>query len=296
MRFEVSAIGKEIQALQKQLAEEYGYKKQPDDVAEVSMQRYIDTLPEDFRGEVKRVDGIKPGFEVAGKDIPLYSKDGTQIATGYDRIVIGHYGAFIEISPEKMCMDNIKCEAGQEYRINNPEFASRIKYRWMTTRDDSHCKLYDQLKGVVYADYRAGVWYADPFEVCDALERAELGVAAVNTEEDEITLEQKTAYYEETFNLTHEGAGVLAKESRENAFRVENIFKSPSEVAKWYIDNNVGELDTFVENALDYDKMGKELARCMDDIIDLGPGHGLVEVSEDDRWDLVIDMDEDKEI
>ncbi len=174
MRFSITNIGKEIQAMQKDLAEKYKYKPQPADVASESMQRYLDTLPSEFKGEVKPVESKKPGFEIAGKDIPLYSKDGTQIATGYDRIVIGHYGAFIEISPEKMCMENIKVEKGQEFRIDNPEYAARVKYAWMTTKDDSHCKLYDQKKGVTYADYRAGVWYADPFEVCDAKEREEL--------------------------------------------------------------------------------------------------------------------------
>ena len=53
----------------------------------------------------------------------------------------------------------------QEYRINDPRYASRVKYYWMTVNDNSHVKLYQQMRPVTYADYRANRWYISPFEV-----------------------------------------------------------------------------------------------------------------------------------
>ena len=172
--FPISEAGKKIQKMQADLSTQYSYKKQPDIIGEINMKVYLETLPEEFKGEVKYVTSDKPGYEIEGKNIPLYSKDGTLIADGYDRIVIGHYGAFLEISPEKMHLDNLKCKPGEEYRINNPRYAERIKYAWLTAKDDSDIKVYDQKRGVTYADYRGGVYYVDPFEVCDEKEREQL--------------------------------------------------------------------------------------------------------------------------
>ena len=174
--FDISEIGKEMLKLQADLAEQYHYKPQPENIALENMQKYQDTLPSEMKENMTPVRSTRPGFEIPGKDIPLYSKDGTKIADKYDRIVIGHYGAFIEISNNDVYLDNIKCTPGQEYRINNPHYAERVKYQWMTTKDDSDCKLYYQQRGVTYADYVPGKWYISPFEVCDERERDQLYV------------------------------------------------------------------------------------------------------------------------
>lgn len=161
--FDISRTGKEMLDLQDKLAERYKYKKQPDEIAECNMQQYIETIPIDF---VSKVIPLDIGYQISGKRMALYSKDGTLIAKGYDRIVIGHYGAFIEISPDDMVMDNIVVKRGQEYRINNPKYSERVKYQWFTARDRSDCKLYFQQKGVTYADYKPNKWYISPFEIC----------------------------------------------------------------------------------------------------------------------------------
>lgn len=97
---------------------------------------------------------------------PLYTLDGTQIATGYQRIVIGDYGAFVEIAPGQICKDALRCKPGQEYRYAEERFAANIKYLWLTTKDRSDCKIYFQKKGVNYADYVPGMFYISPYEVC----------------------------------------------------------------------------------------------------------------------------------
>lgn len=173
MIFEISRIGKDMLKLQNDLAKEYKYKKQPDNIAEQNMITYYNNLPDDFRDELIK---LNIGYEIKGKNIPLYSKDASKIANKYNRIVIGHYGAFIEIDPEDICEQYIKCKPGQEYRIEDLDYASRVKYFWMTTKDDSNCKLYFQQKGVSYADYKPNKWYISPYEVCDLIELDIIGV------------------------------------------------------------------------------------------------------------------------
>ena len=166
--FEISETGKEMLHMQDVLAKEYKYKKQPPEVAAINMEKYVETIPEPFQNAVRNAKSI--GLEMAGKNIPLYSKSGTLFAAKYDRIVIGHYGAFMEISPEDMVMHNVVVKKGQEYRIYDPSYAEHVKYQWFTTDDKSDCKLYYQQKGVTYADYQSGKWYVSPFEVCTVKE------------------------------------------------------------------------------------------------------------------------------
>ncbi len=109
----ITETGREMLRFQEQLAKDYGY--QPigynlflGDVR----QKYLDALP-----EWRKVDG--------DPEIPLFTDKGTQISTGYKRIVIGDYGAFIEMSQEQMVMDNIQICDGQEYRIEDARLVKR---------------------------------------------------------------------------------------------------------------------------------------------------------------------------
>ena len=100
--------------------------------------------------------------------VPLYSLDGTQIATGYKRVVIGDYGAFIEISPQQIIKDILCVKKGQEYRYNDDRFAEHVKYLWLTAKDASDCKIYLQKKTVDYADYKPHMYYISPYELSTA--------------------------------------------------------------------------------------------------------------------------------
>ena len=174
----ISETGKRMLQFQSDVAEIHKYKLQPPLIAEDNMKQYFNTLPEDFKPDKIDVDGfLNVGYEIQKDkitDMPLYSRQGTKIADTYDRIVIGHYGAFIEIDPKDMEMDNVQCEKGQSYRINNPHYANRVKYQWFTTKDDTHCKLYFQQKGVVYADYKPDKWYISPYEVMTSKELSDI--------------------------------------------------------------------------------------------------------------------------
>ena len=95
----------------------------------------------------------------------IYSLDGTLISNGYNRIVIGDYGAFIEFDKFQVIKSNLKVKEGQEYRFNNPKYSENVKYYWLTPKDDSGMKVYLQKKTVTYADYLPEMYYVSPYEI-----------------------------------------------------------------------------------------------------------------------------------
>ena len=108
-----------------------------------------------------------PGWlqETDPKAIPIGTLKGTEFASGFSRIVIGDYGAFLEIAGSQINRDVIHVQPGQEYRLAEPRYAEHVKYLWMTVPDDSNIKIYWQKKTVEYADYRPGMYYVSPFEI-----------------------------------------------------------------------------------------------------------------------------------
>ena len=83
---------------------------------------------------------------------------GRNIATGYRRVVVGDYGAYVELEPESLLVQ-LALAQGQEWRANRAYVAARglsIKYLWYTY---GGVKVYFQLAGVKYADYQPGYYY-----------------------------------------------------------------------------------------------------------------------------------------
>lgn len=142
----------EVLSIQKNLADTYKYKPLPPLISMQQRQEYLDALPQEFD-----VDG--------NKNCNIYSKSGTLIATGYNRVVIGDYGAFVEFDKTQAVSQNIKVKAGQEYRYNDEQYSKNVKYLWLTAKDNSDCKIYFQKKTVDYADYKAEMFYISPYEV-----------------------------------------------------------------------------------------------------------------------------------
>ena len=115
--------------------------------------------------ELAEIYKYKEHLSLAGARDSLYSNNGLILSNGYDRIVIGDYGAFIEISALDIVLDHITVQQGQEFRISDPQFKDRVKYHWLTAKDNSHCKIYFQQRTVDYADYKPGFYYISPYEV-----------------------------------------------------------------------------------------------------------------------------------
>ena len=150
---QISAIGKEMLRFQANLAAERNY--QP-------------VEPDLFLGDVrdKYRQALPDWCSLTGApQMPLYTLDDTLLCTGYDRIVIGDYGAFVEISPQQILQEAICIKPGQEFRANDPRFSQNVKYLWLTAKDRSGCKIYCQKKTVDYADYTPGMYYISPYEV-----------------------------------------------------------------------------------------------------------------------------------
>lgn len=150
---QVSEIGKKMLAFQEKLAAERKY-------APVEIDLFVGDVREKYRAALP--EWCKEGGDL---QTPLYTLDDTQIATGYQRIVIGDYGAFVEISSEQIRKEALRCKPGQEYRFAEERFAANVKYLWLTAKDRSDCKIYFQKKGVNYADYIPGMFYISPYEI-----------------------------------------------------------------------------------------------------------------------------------
>lgn len=135
---------------QAELAEKYGYKPLPANESRIYRELYRRTIP----------DYLK----IEGSSDKLYNFSGTLIANGYERIVIGDYGAFVEFNQEQANPEVYVTKSGEEYRTTE-RYSSTVKYEWLTTKDYSDVKIYLQRRTVPYADYRPGYFYVSVFEV-----------------------------------------------------------------------------------------------------------------------------------
>lgn len=150
---QISEVGRKMLAFQNELAAEFGY--QP-----IELNLFLGDVRETFR------DALPEWCVLDGDpETKLYSLSGTLLCCGYNRIVIGDYGAFIEIAPSQIVLDNIKYKGGQEYRYADERYAGHVKYQWLTAKDWSNCKIYYQMLPVGYADYKPGMYYISPYEV-----------------------------------------------------------------------------------------------------------------------------------
>jgi len=95
----------------------------------------------------------------------IHSINGTLISNGYNRIVIGDYGAFIEFDKDQVVRESLKVKTGQEYRINDPKYSEHVKYYWLTPKDKSDMKVYFQKRTVIYADYKVDMFYVSVYEI-----------------------------------------------------------------------------------------------------------------------------------
>jgi len=87
----------------------------------------------------------------------LYLKNGTLLATGYNRVVHGERGDYIELEKEHFVQD-------LEYKFGfRNEVPDDIYYIWLYPKSDKDVKIYYQLKTVKYADYKIGKFYISPF-------------------------------------------------------------------------------------------------------------------------------------
>jgi len=129
-----------------ELVNKYNYKPLPKELSKNQREQYQKEL--------------SPELNINGDlNCKLYYND-THVSNGYNRIVIGDYGAYIEIAPELMIKDNICLKPGQEYRLT--ERYKNVKYYWYCLKEDLNFKIYYQRNTVTYADYLPKMCYISP--------------------------------------------------------------------------------------------------------------------------------------
>lgn len=114
-----------------------------------------------YNTEMKR-RSYKERFKIpldGDSNIEFFTKGGLLLAKGYERIVIGARGPYIEFTSEQIVHDNIFIPKHAEHKLEN-SLSYYYEYR---SKDECRVKLYDQKIGVQYADYKPGLWYIDPY-------------------------------------------------------------------------------------------------------------------------------------
>lgn len=97
-------------------------------------------------------------------NLPIRLNDGTPLLNGYNRIVIGNHGAYIEFDAHNLLLP-IQTKIGQEFREQE---TYKCKYHWknpLVNGAPVDVKIYYQIDKVNYADYLVGMYYIDPYEI-----------------------------------------------------------------------------------------------------------------------------------
>jgi hypothetical protein len=125
------------------------------------------------------------GLQEQGDETTHFTIRGILLAIGYNRIVYGDHGPYIEFDKH-----HIKCKLvskfGQELDFDNPPRNTDYYYWWLMIPEISDVKIYFQLRDVKdlpnaptrddglphsfnrkegYADYKVGMYYVSPWQV-----------------------------------------------------------------------------------------------------------------------------------
>ena len=94
----------------------------------------------------------------------LVTRDWTVIAKTFNRTEAGGRGTFFEFEKEDVCISEIGIPKGAEWRLTKEWLAKEyfVEYR---SKDRSNVKLYYQCKGVDYATYHRGKFYASIYDL-----------------------------------------------------------------------------------------------------------------------------------
>jgi hypothetical protein len=106
----------------------------------------------------KEVESRYPLPEHGSKTTKFYTVNQTLFAVGYNRVVYGNRGPYVEFEASQ-----VKVEL--DHRFPENELPDEAYYEWLTVNDASQIKVYNQRRRVSYADYRPGKLYVSPFEL-----------------------------------------------------------------------------------------------------------------------------------
>ena len=96
-------------------------------------------------------------------NIRFTTKSGFLVANGYNRIVLGGRGPYVEFKPDNIIRNSLFIPMEKEYKLL-PKYTSLVYYIEHRTAIDN-VKVYYQMKEVDYADYKVGMYYMSPFDL-----------------------------------------------------------------------------------------------------------------------------------
>jgi len=91
--------------------------------------------------------------------VPLYFLDGIPFARGYERVVHGGRGAYVELTKEDIITE-LRSRFGNE--LPSQIFGDEPYYYYYLVPVGRNEKVYWQIKTVKYADYKQGLYYIAP--------------------------------------------------------------------------------------------------------------------------------------
>jgi hypothetical protein len=104
---------------------------------------------------------ILPEFPLDGKPVRFLTASDTIVAQGYERVVLGDRGPYVEFSDDHIILKSLHIPPDQIWRLRGDR-CFYIEYR---TGDEANVKVYQQKFAVTYADYQVGMWYISPFDL-----------------------------------------------------------------------------------------------------------------------------------
>jgi hypothetical protein len=88
----------------------------------------------------------------------LYFLDGTQFSNGYERIVHGGRGAYVELTKEQIV---VSLKSHFNTKVPDEIIPEPFYYHWLEPFGRKE-KIYWQIRTVKYADYKTGYYYISP--------------------------------------------------------------------------------------------------------------------------------------
>ncbi len=101
---------------------------------------------------------LRFNISIDGDSVCLYTRTGLKVSAGFECIVIGGRGPYVEFQTDQLCLESLHIPKQCQYRVDNPH----VYYTEYRTNDEAFVKVYHQKKEVAYADYKIGRWYISP--------------------------------------------------------------------------------------------------------------------------------------
>lgn len=127
-----------------------------------------DTLDEKeselIRALFKKEFETKMGFSIDNKAELFLDSEGTiPLCRDMERFVVGDHGVYAEFSHDDLLVE-LEVMKGKEYKRTS-DYAKKVKYFDMNPIGYPKVLVYDQQRGVKYADYRPGMLYVSPYDL-----------------------------------------------------------------------------------------------------------------------------------